>query len=43
LHHFLKNEAVEIDNEYDECYYLSASFYPLMREDYYASKKSSEI
>ena len=30
LHHFLKNDVVNIDNEYDECYYLNASLYPLM-------------
>ena len=32
LHHFLKFDAVIIDNEYNECYYLNASLYTLMSE-----------
>ena len=27
---FKKNDVVNIDNEYNECYYLNASLYPLM-------------
>ena len=30
LHHFQTNDAIGIDNEYNECYYLNASLYPLM-------------
>ena len=30
VHHFLKIDVVNIDNEYNECYYLNASLYPLM-------------
>ena len=30
LHHFLKFDVVDIDNEYYECYYLNASLYPFM-------------
>ena len=30
IHHFLKNDVYDIDNEYNECYYLNASLYPIM-------------
>lgn len=32
LHHFKENDVIDIDNEYNECYYLTASLYPLMSE-----------
>jgi len=32
LHYLLKFDAIKIDNEYDESYYLIASLYPLMSE-----------
>jgi len=27
---FKKNDVVNVDDEYNECYYLNASLYPLM-------------
>ena len=32
LHHLWNNDVVDIDKEYNGCYYLNASFYPLMSE-----------